>query len=140
MNTSGLAATTASSADAGQRRKSGTSTSIVVPGLFRRTARIVCAICSAPPSSRSSRSTLVITTWFSPSFSTATATRPGSNTSSASGRPVATLQKVHPRVHTSPMIIMVAWPWLQHSPTFGQAASSQTVTSRFSRMISRVLR
>ncbi len=123
---------------AGQRRKSGTSTSIVVPGFFRRTARIVWAICSAPPSSRSSRSTLVMTTWFSPSFSTATATRPGSNTSSASGRPVATLQKVQPRVHTSPMIIMVACPWLQHSPTFGQPASSQTVTSRFSRRMSRV--
>jgi hypothetical protein len=97
-------------------------------------------MCSAPPSARSSRSTEVITTWFSPSFSTATATRPGSNTSSASGRPVATLQNVHPRVQISPMIIIVAWPWDQHSPTLGQPASSQTVTSRFSRMISRVLR
>ena len=33
------------------------------------------------------------------------------------------------------MIIMVAWPWLQHSPAFGQPASSQTVTSLCSRMI-----
>ena len=80
----------------------------------------------------------MITTCASPSFSTATATRPGSKTSSASGRPVATLQKVHPRVHTSPMIIIVACPWLQHSPTFGQPASSHTVTRRFSLRISRV--
>jgi hypothetical protein len=62
LNTSGFAATTASSAEGGQRRKSGTSTSIVVPAFLRRTARIVWAMCSAPPSSRSSRSTLVITT------------------------------------------------------------------------------
>ena len=79
-----------------------------------------------------------MTTWLSPSFSTATATRAGSKTSSASGRPVATLQKVQPRVQISPMIIMVAWPWLQHSPTLGQPASSQTVTRRFSRRMSRV--
>ena len=45
------------------------------------------------------------------------------------------LQKVQARVQTSPMIIMVAWPCDQHSPTFGQPASSQTVTSLFSRMI-----
>ena len=55
-----------------------------------------------------------------------------------SGRPVAILQKVQPRVQISPMIIMVAWPWPQHSPTFGQPASSQTVTSFFSRRMSRV--
>ena len=79
-----------------------------------------------------------MTTWFSPSFSTATATRTGSKTSSASGRPVATLQKVQPRVQISPMIIMVAWPCDQHSPTFGQPASSHTVTRRFSRRMSRV--
>ena len=42
-------------------------------------------------------------------FLTASATRPGSNTSSASGGlPVAMLQKVQARVQTSPMIIMVA--------------------------------
>ena len=34
--------------------------------------------------------------------------------------------------------IMVAWPWLQHSPTLGQPASSQTVTRLLSRMILRV--
>ncbi len=101
----------------------------------RRIARIVWAKCTAPPSSRSSRSTEVITTCDSPSFSTACATRPGSKTSSASGRPVATLQKVQPRVQVSPMIIMVAWPCAQHSPTFGQPASWQTVCSPCSRTI-----
>ena len=48
------------------------------------------------------------------------------------------LQKVQARVQTSPMIIMVAWPWDQHSPTFGQPASSQTVVSLCSRMVLRV--
>jgi hypothetical protein len=76
-----------------------------------------------------------MTTWFSPSFWTASATRPGSNTSRSCGRPVATLQKVQPRVQISPMIIMVAWPCDQHSPALGQPASSQTVTSLCSRMI-----
>jgi hypothetical protein len=52
--------------------------------------------------------------------------------------PVATLQKEQARVQVSPMIIMVAWRWLQHSPMFGQAASSQTVTSLLSRMSLRV--
>ena len=80
-----------------------------------------------------------MTTWRSPSFFTASATRPGSNASSASGGlPVAILQNEQARVQTSPMIIMVAWPWLQHSPTLGQPASSQTVTSRCARMMSRV--
>ena len=51
------------------------------------------------------------------------------------GLPVAMLQNEQARVQTSPMIIMVAWPWLQHSPTFGQPASSQTVTSLCSRII-----
>jgi hypothetical protein len=81
---------------------------------------------------------LVTTTCFKPSSATAWATRPGSKASSACGLPVATLQKVQPRVQISPMIIMVAWPWDQHSPTFGQPASSQTVTSFFSRRMSRV--
>jgi hypoxanthine phosphoribosyltransferase len=88
-----------------------------------------------PPSSRSSRSTEVMTTWFSPSFCTASATRPGSNGSRSSGGPVATLQKVQPRVQTSPMIIIVACPCDQHSPALGHPASSQTVTSLCSRMM-----
>ncbi len=36
------------------------------------------------------------------------------------------------------MIIRVACFWLQHSPMFGQAASSQTVTSPLERTISLV--
>jgi hypothetical protein len=68
-------------------KKSGVRISIVVPGARLRIARMVMAKCSAPPSSRSSRSTEVMTTWFSPSFCTASATRPGSNTSRSCGRP-----------------------------------------------------
>ena len=33
------------------------------------------------------------------------------------------------RVQTSPRIMNVAVPWCQHSPMFGQWASSQTVLS-----------
>ena len=40
---------------------------------------------------------------------------------------VVTAQKRQPRVHVSPRSITVAVPSLQHSPTFGQRASSQTV-------------
>ena len=139
MNTSGFASTTISSTEGSHFRKSGVRISIVVSGARCRIARIVWAKWAAPPSSTSSRSTLVTTTCFSPSLATASATRPGSNGSSASGGlPVAMLQKVQARVQTSPMIIMVAWPWLQHSPTFGQPASSQTVTSLCSRMIAAV--
>ncbi len=84
---------------------------------------MVWAKCAAPPSPRSSRSTEVTTTCARPSFTTASATRPGSNESKALGRPVATLQKVQPRVQISPMIIIVAWPFDQHSPALGQPAS-----------------
>ena len=49
------------------RRKSGVRTSIVVPGLRVRIARITSAKCCAPPSDRSSRSTDVMTTWERPS-------------------------------------------------------------------------
>ena len=92
----------------------------------------------APPSGRSSRSTEVMTTWRRPSVATAPATRAGSPESSGSGTPVRTLQKAQARVQVSPMIIMVAWRCDQHSPMFGQAASSQTVTSRLSRIRARV--
>ncbi len=108
---------------------------MVVPGARWRIARMVMAKCSAPPSSTSSRSTEVITTWFRPSLATASPTRPGSNTSSGFGLPVAMLQNEQPRVQISPMIIIVAWPWFQHSPTLGHPASSQTVASPCSRMI-----
>ena len=52
--------------------------------------------------------------------------------SSAFGLPVATLQKAQARVQISPMIMKVACFLSQHSPIFGQPASSHTVTSLFS--------
>ena len=110
----------------------------MVPGAAARMAVITAAMCAAPPSARSSRSTEVMTTWRSPSAATASATRDGSVASSASGWPVRTLQKAQARVHTSPMIIMVAWRWDQHSPMLGQAASSHTVTRPWLRMSARV--
>ena len=55
-----------------------------------------------------------------------------------SGRPVATLQKAQARVQTDPRIIMVACFCAQHSPIFGQAASSHTVTRLCSRISERV--
>jgi hypothetical protein len=58
---------------------------------------------------------------------------PGSSASSGPGRPVRTLQKAQARVHVSPMIMKVACFFVQHSPMLGQPASSQTVTSLFSR-------
>ena len=58
--------------------------------------------------------------------------------STAPGMPVFTLQKAQARVHVSPRIMKVACFFDQHSPMFGQPASSQTVTSLFSRTMSRV--
>ena len=92
---------------------------------------MTAAKCAAPPSGRSSRSTVVTTTWRRPSRATASATRvrlvmrparPG-----MAGGDVAEAQA---RVQISPMIIMVAWRCDQHSPMLGQAASSQTVARR----------
>ena len=60
---------------------------------------------------------------------TASATRRGSSQSSAIGRPVATAQKPQLRVQTLPRIMKVAVRCAQHSPMFGQRASSQTVCS-----------
>ncbi len=54
---------------------------------------------------------------------------------SARGKPVLTLQKAQARVQVSPMIMKVACFFSQHSPMFGQPASSQTVTSPCSRTI-----
>ena len=129
---SGRAATTISSAPS-LRRKSGVSTSMVVPGARARMARITWAKCSAPPSARSSRSTEVMTTCARPSFATASAICAGSCGSSAPGRPVFTLQKAQARVQVSPMIMKVACLFSQHSPILGQPASSHTVTRPFSR-------
>ena len=47
-----------------------------------------------------------------------------------------TAQKRQPRVQTSPRSITVAVPSVQHSPTFGQRASSQTVWRSSSRNVS----
>ena len=58
---------------------------------------------------------------------------------SAPGLPVATLQKAQARVQVSPMIMKVACFCFQHSPMFGQAASSHTVVRpywRISRLVS----
>ena len=61
--------------------------------------------------------------------------RPTCSGSSGSGgaarSTVFTAQKRQRRVHSSPstMIVMVAWSPFQHSPMFGQRASSQTVLS-----------
>ena len=49
--------------------------------------------------------------------------------------PVFTLQKAQALVQVSPMIMKVACFFDQHSPMLGQPASSQTVTSLFSRTI-----
>jgi len=49
--------------------------------------------------------------------------------------PLSTSQNRHPRVQTSPISITVAVPPPQHSPTFGQLASSQTVWSFSSRRV-----
>ena len=111
---------------------------MVVSGAARRMAAMVCAKCRAPPSFRSSRSTEVTTTCWRPSLATASPTRRGSSASRCFGMPVVMLQKEQARVQISPMIIMVAWRLDQHSPIFGQAASSQTVTSLLSRINSRV--
>src|SRR5260370_38677219 len=46
--------------------------------------------------------------------------------------PVLTLQKAQARVQVSPMIMKVACFLSQHSPMFGQPASSHTVTRPFS--------
>ena len=61
--TSGGASARMSSARARRPRKSGTSTSICVSGECTRTARMQSTKCCAPPSRRSSRSTLVMTTY-----------------------------------------------------------------------------
>ena len=52
--------------------------------------------------------------------------------------PVLTLQKAQARVQVSPMIMKVACFLSQHSPMFGQPASSHTVTRPFSLTMLRV--
>jgi hypothetical protein len=108
------------------------STSMRQRSFRLRICRMVSAKIAAPPSSRSSRSTDVITTYCKPIVCTASATRAGSATSSSVGLPCGTAQYPQARVQTSPRIMKVAVPWCQHSPMFGQRASSQTVFSRSS--------
>ncbi len=117
-------------------RKSGTSTSIVVCGERSRTARMQSTKCCAPPSFRSSRSTLVITTYFSARRAIVSARCSGSFASGASGRPWPTSQNGQRRVQMSPRIMNVAVPLPKHSPMFGHEASSQTVCSFCARRMS----
>src|SRR5882762_11769067 len=65
----------------------------------------------------------------------ASARRCGSSASSGAGVPWATAQYAQLRVHTSPRIMNVAALCSQHSPMFGQCASSQTVWSLRSRIM-----
>ena len=106
---------------------------MLVPGLASRISRIVSATISAPPSGRSSRATMVITTCFRPISCVASATRRGSSASVIGGRPVSIAQNPQFRVQTLPRIMKVAVPSAQHSPMFGQRASSQTVLRASSR-------
>src|SRR5581483_11290996 len=131
--TSGGAADRISSAHSWRPRKSGTRTSIVVAGEAARRARMQSTKCWAPPSRRSSRSTLVTTTYESPRRATVAARCAGSSASGARGRPCATSQKGQRRVQTSPRIMKVAVPLPKHSAMFGQEASSHTVCSFCSR-------
>ena len=79
------------------------------------------------PSGSSSRFTLVMTACSRPICFAASATRCGSSRSSSCGLPVRTAQKPQERVQTLPRIMNVAVRLFQHSPMFGQRASSHTV-------------
>src|SRR5688572_29533725 len=137
LNTSGGSAAKISSARSIRPlpRKSGVRVSILVFGLCSRIARMQSTKCCAPPSRRSSRSTLVTTTYFRPMSATVVARLKGSPASGGFGRPWATSQNEQRRVQTSPRIMKVAVPCPKHSWMFGQLASSQTVISRFSRSL-----
>ena len=117
--------------------KSGINVSMVSSGFFSFTRRTVVAQNAAPPSSRSSLSTLVITQCFNPIFSMVSASRSGSPRSTIPpGLPVFTLQNRHARVHTSPKIIKVAVPLPQHSERLGHLPLTQIVCNPFRAMIS----
>src|SRR5262245_46714471 len=106
---------------------------MVVPGEVLRISEMRETKWAAPPSFRSSRSTLVTTTYFSFSAAMVCARWRGSSASGASGRPCATSQNGQRRVQMSPRIMKVAVPLPKHSPMFGQDASSHTVCSFCSR-------
>ena len=107
-------------------------------GARRADGAIIAAKCAAPPSARSSRSTDVMTTCFRPSVATASATLLGSVGIERAGKPrlhiaegagarAGVAHDHHGRVL-----------FVQHSPIFGQPASSQTVCRLFVRTISAV--
>jgi len=76
-----------------------------------------------------------MTIYSTPHSAIAVAVLTGSLTSNGGGaRDVFTEQNMHPLVHVSPMIIIVAVatplsPPPQHSPMFGHRASSQTLSN-----------
>src|SRR5215217_8771620 len=107
--------------------KSGISDSTTIVGHKSFIALIVLAMCSAPPSSKSSLHTEVITTYLNFHSLIALATLSGSPASSKTGLPLSTAQNLHPLVHMSPIIIIVAVPVPQHSDILAHLASSQTV-------------
>ena len=72
---------------------------------------------------------MVTTACFRPIRLAASATRRGSSRSVSVGRPVWMAQKPQFRVQTLPRTMNVAVPRVQHSPWFGQRASSQTVNA-----------
>jgi hypothetical protein len=111
-----------------------------VPGLSSWIARTVSAYSQAPPSGRSSRSTLVMVAYFSSIFCTDSATRRGSSRSSGCGLPVSIWQKSQRRVHWSPPMRKVASLSSQHSKMLGQPADWHTVCrpSDFTRLCSAV--
>ncbi len=134
FNTSGRASKMVAS-EASSPRQSGMSTSMSVPGRRSRMAATVAAKAPAPPSARSSRATAVTTAKDRSMRSTASATRPGSVESRASGWRVSTRQNPQARVQRSPLIMKVAVPSAQHSKMFGQPASSHTVTRSSERSV-----
>src|SRR5690348_17922307 len=69
-----------------------------------------------------------------PMVAMARATFSGSSGTSGPGKPVRTLQKAQARVQVSPRIMKVACFFSQHSPIFGQPASSHTVCRLLARI------
>ena len=88
-----------------------------------------------PSSAKSSRATIVKTTYDNFISATAAAIRAGSSASGGCGLLVSIRQNPHARVQRSPSTMNVAVPSLQHSDKLGQPASSQTVTNEWSRRV-----
>ena len=101
---------------------------MVSNGLSERMARMVLTQCSAPPSLRSSRVTLVRTACFSCMDWMARAMFSGSRGSGCGGvAALPTAQNLQVRVQMLPRSRNVAVPRDQHSCRFGQSAERQTV-------------